>query len=1295
MGTWKQTLLSILGRLKKEPGYVYFKYPVNPTELHIPLYPFLIRTPMDLGTVEAKLSSNEYTSASDAGIDIMVCFNNALLFNGPASTGSDVYKAAKCMRSLVCKQWKSKFQEDAPRVSFHINVPNDIAEHEKVPLSDANIAILMDMISRMKKKFEKALEPFIYCVDPERYPDYYENVSDPIALSVVEAKLELHGYDTAGHFAGEVRRIWNNCILYNGHDKLSRQAGKLSAKFEKYFSKALSDMGSSVVVIDDVSPKSAQKLPPIVLIPPTAQDPKPISSPIEVSTPITLKLTIPQTSIQKSVCLNIVNKLIKDKRSQIFRDPVPDSVVGYKQTISRPMDLRTVKSNIQKDLYISDHDFIADVTQIWENCRIFNGPSPIVDLANTLSQKFERDLLPLLGPAVSAPVIMAPPATPSLADTDAGVPITKVSSPVFVKSDDTASVQVKSVAELSSANDMGRVSADPIAIEDVSAVKEGLGIKAAAAPESKDPALPPALPSLTLLSNSTVPSSSPMTPARSQTAVVDSSASFIPSMPMTRSSSRLCSGILRSVCALELSGDFMDPLDPALYNYVGYDNYVSTRMDLKTVRKNLDADRYPTPNDFVSDVNLVFLNALRYPGTPILTKIASRFLLFHVETSFLEAFPGEFAKSNRDQPWVGAAKSALAEVGVFDYGRLFAEPVNPIIFNLVEYYDRVSSPRDLQTINRKLDAGVYASIEHFLSDVDLIWANCCAYHGETNRELSEVAINCRSVFLEAFERASRLVLSDLHVEPISVDAPAPVTKPTPKRPAPTPSVHLIRRLKKMDSQQIFHFPVDQTLYPEYVNFCPQPMDLGTVEARLLDGYYETAEKYVADVRLIFSNCAAYNAEGTLIRTLGDRMSVIFEANLEKVDIQASLNEIKAKAEHKRQLKAQKEKVREDKRLQVVQKAAKQNTSELKRPRPAQSLELTLESSSPLLGKHSKMPASLPKKFLKKPPHPSPGEELVFKTLPPRVPMSAMMRRKIVPVIRAKVQALRLTPSSILTSSSDESKKENDSGSLVQQSTDLLAPGSNGIKLRFGPQSKVRPNGSKFRNCKSNSSIFFSFAKSDAMDIDPSPNNVPEDVVVCSKDPCFPTSMIEDSALNLPLALPNRDIYMHGCSTMAFTLALPRSAIDSATRRALGLRRLHPDTPVSYQLRRLNFYIEGIPVEVLYLVLHSEEIVSSQLQISISPLSGKEWQSLIRVISDLEHAQAMLKRRDAFDALCEPLTEADTTLMLPALPTASSLQWFKQGFYLAQSSVGNVDPRASLHIIGMQGSFAVSIDGISI
>ena len=55
-------------------------------------------------------------------------------------------------------------------------------------------------------------------------------------------------------------------------------------------------------------------------------------------------------------------------------DPVRDRAPGYLAVIKRPMDLGTVVALLRNNLYTAGETVLADVQQVWDNCKRFNPP---------------------------------------------------------------------------------------------------------------------------------------------------------------------------------------------------------------------------------------------------------------------------------------------------------------------------------------------------------------------------------------------------------------------------------------------------------------------------------------------------------------------------------------------------------------------------------------------------------------------------------------------------------------------------------------------------------------------------------------------------------------------------------------------------------------------------------------------------------------------------------------------------------------------------------------------------------
>lgn len=82
----KTFLADKLKNTKKTKHAIFFLQPVDPVALKIPTYPDVIKNPMDLGTVEAKLKADKYPSVQAFADDLQLIVDNAEKFNGPQHT---------------------------------------------------------------------------------------------------------------------------------------------------------------------------------------------------------------------------------------------------------------------------------------------------------------------------------------------------------------------------------------------------------------------------------------------------------------------------------------------------------------------------------------------------------------------------------------------------------------------------------------------------------------------------------------------------------------------------------------------------------------------------------------------------------------------------------------------------------------------------------------------------------------------------------------------------------------------------------------------------------------------------------------------------------------------------------------------------------------------------------------------------------------------------------------------------------------------------------------------------------
>lgn len=81
-------------------------------------------------------------------------------------------------------------------------------------------------------------------------------------------------------------------------------------------------------------------------------------------------------------------------------------------------------------------------------------------------------------------------------------------------------------------------------------------------------------------------------------------------------------------------------------------------------------------------------------------------------------------------------------------------------------------------------------------------------------------------------------------------------------------LELVDNLAKHDRRGFFLQPVTPEIAPDYRDIIKDPIDLGTMKAKVLDGDYNQMETFIADLALMFQNCKTYNQPGTFVALAG-------------------------------------------------------------------------------------------------------------------------------------------------------------------------------------------------------------------------------------------------------------------------------------------------------------------------------------------------------------------------------------------------------------------------------------------
>jgi len=86
-----------------------------------------------------------------------------------------------------------------------------------------------------------------------------------------------------------------------------------------------------------------------------------------------------------------------------------------------------------------------------------------------------------------------------------------------------------------------------------------------------------------------------------------------------------------------------------------------------------------------------------------------------------------------------------------EYYWVFSKPVDPEELGLPDYFDVIKKPMDLGTVQKKLDAGQYHSINEFNLDVRLTFDNALMYN-EAGSVVNGMAVSMKEKYVEEFQK---------------------------------------------------------------------------------------------------------------------------------------------------------------------------------------------------------------------------------------------------------------------------------------------------------------------------------------------------------------------------------------------------------------------------------------------------------------------------------------------------------------------------------------------------------------
>ena len=307
------------------------------------------------------------------------------------------------------------------------------------------------------------------------------------------------------------------------------------------------------------------------------------------------------------------------------------------------------------------------------------------------------------------------------------------------------------------------------------------------------------------------------------------------SQPMTKPQQRFLLKGLQTIKKVKEAVPFAAPVDPVALNIPSYPDIVKNPMDLRTMEEKMKADQYASVDAYVADFNQVVQNSETFNGRQHLVTQNAYFIKGILEKQ-LSNLPGPDVVD----PPPAAKKSKKASVSS-------TTKATPARRESRATGGNVKSPTTTQS-PQTFALGPQG--------VPLIRRDSTATDGRPKREIHP---------------------------PAPRDLPYANQKPKKKKFQLELRFcqEIINEMKKPKHHNIaspFTQPVDPVALniPHYHKLIKKPMDLSTIEKKLVGGEYENAKEFEADVRLMFANCYRFNPSTDVVHHLGKQLEAIFD-----------------------------------------------------------------------------------------------------------------------------------------------------------------------------------------------------------------------------------------------------------------------------------------------------------------------------------------------------------------------------------------------------------------------------------
>ncbi|KAK3575282.1 hypothetical protein QTP86_023402 [Hemibagrus guttatus] len=337
--------------------------------------------------------------------------------------------------------------------------------------------------------------------------------------------------------------------------------------------------------------------------------------------------------------------------------------------------------------------------------------------------------------------------------------------------------------------------------------------------------------------------------------------------------------VVKALWRHQFSWPFRHPVDAVQLNLPDYYAIIKKPMDLNTIKKRLENNYYWKAMECVEDFNTMFTNCYVYnrPGDDIVLMAQALEKLFLEKVAEMPQDECEIIAVTNKAPLKGRRMSATG------LGKM--QPQSPMSEVVFQQTVTVIPPEALHTIS---SAPLSAQLEAKLK-------KGVKRKADTTTPMAPILTSIESSPCISEPKVLKLYSRRGSGRPI---------KPPRKDLPESSQQHQVGRraklserlrycsgiLKEMFAKRHsayawpFYEPVDAVALGlhDYHDIIHQPMDLGTIKKKMDNREYTDALEFVADVRLMFSNCYKYNPPNHEVVAMARKLQEVFESRFAKI-----------------------------------------------------------------------------------------------------------------------------------------------------------------------------------------------------------------------------------------------------------------------------------------------------------------------------------------------------------------------------------------------------------------------------